>query len=1817
MKKLFVVFLLSLYFTPSFTQKEEIHFNQLTTSDGLSQNTIDHILQDKYGQMWFSTLVGVDKYDGQSFTNRVFKKALTEEITSIFEWCKEDKVIVGTTKGLYSIETLTNKIDTLSEDYKEVVKIFYNKDSTAFFLFTRKEIINYQSGKKYQVDGLIVDVARVSGDYFILASGKGIYYFYPEQKNYIGDSIFLDRKISVLHLDSAKNILYVGTQKLGIYSYEIGKLSPLLEYKIPTYGINLSPSPVSAILERENFLWVGTENSGLYLFRPGKTSKPIVCLAEGNYQPKVDISKNKIRAIYASKDSVIWVGTRAGGINIRQDQKQSFRHHFRGEYTSSDNTTIQEVKIDSLSTYDNETWGIYQLDEKTVWLATDQNGVAVVDLENNFVIAQKALPMGAEIELPPALLPKAKTVYCFRALGERIYMGTEAGIFQTKRHWRYYHPTRFLGPSISILEYDSLENRWWAGKRGGSEIYILERKFTAHDTIQFGDEETLSFIHKSVDSCIWVGTTKGLRRYRYQNENWEENKHILEGEHITCLWQSKGGGYLWLGTDSKGVYHYNLSQDRVVQHFNADNSDFPKDEIIYAIIGDRFDCVWFSTNHGVGRLNPKDTIFNFYSVNDGLQSDEFNAGAVFANEKKPFFFFGGVNGINSFRPITMISDRALPELSLLRYAYPSTEAKTESGRVEGLLKGGENSIWLPNQFKYVEITPILFDYHDLSNNQFRYKLNNGVYRYLKDGKFTFTENEIKRFLWNTNELQLEYRSSHSDWQVHPPIHIVRDWFSWVYLFWLVTIIGTFLLVRTLWINSRENERLNKIQGKINDIARLEKTHDLCDLALAHFIDNKIFGFHYVIISFVNFYKKEIGVKRVNFKDGKRIPYSKEWNEMSNYPLEGDKDILVQVANSKRTVKVVRKKVYDKEMTFGALNEQIFKQFKHHRLARLFVPITHRATLSANLHEDDLEQAKEGSLANEQGDIVMGVVEAGYRLNIFEMAIIWLKNKFGLSLKLRKERWLEKNEVRLKLYTDNFAQPYYRALLKEERKRLYGEIIEDSEQNAENHHVFIRDVLFKLAKLFNVDYANVAFRTFNSKEINILDRGIYYNFKPEDVVRGQIDHRRFNKDKIGIVRHVTEEKEPYFTGDVSKDTYYQRFFEPIQSEIGIPMLNEYDEVVGVFILSSKQKEYFNKLHVQVLKKVIHKTTEYFTIIKRYNALQKSTIPFDVFSKKQLTIYKAAAASLDEYFDSDHISIWEREPSNELSYKLTYTTKKEFSASYKSLGFTRAKINERIQDNDQNLIIRIQQKEQFAKTTRIYQLCNQEGFESMVAVIVVAEGNYEALINIFSKRKLPNKFNRYSRKFLEQIAKKTGLAVQGINLIQAIEKISKSLSQGTTKRTLQVLVDDARTFLKADLVALFPYKEKRRDILLKEGYFAGNFPKHHKQRLEKRANIANYIIKKGTQWIENRGDYEKVFFETLRLEKEEKPFEDSFWHMNSIKSVAAIRLDYNKEPLGVMFINYLAPKDFSQEETKRFINAFTNLSTTALLNEDYISTIKEETQKLNQEKRALIEEKKDVIKEKEAIKFEYDLVYEKMEQMLPRSTKASYYLILQGINHDIRNFLLKLQAGLLNITNKESLKVKLGKDNSKFLDSSLVDLDLNIRSTTNLLNLFEVQKTATKKAIDVKQVLNQVIFFFENREKSICFEREIEKDIKPLFCVKTEFSMIIYNLLNNAVQAIKTKNKNQAFKAKITIQAHFQDNQYHIKIKDNGIGIDIALKEKLFEFGITTREKGIGIGLYFVRETIEKNFLGRIKLKSEKGKGANFHIVIPNRINQLKD
>lgn len=163
----------------------------------------------------------------------------------------------------------------------------------------------------------------------------------------------------------------------------------------------------------------------------------------------------------------------------------------------------------------------------------------------------------------------------------------------------------------------------------------------------------------------------------------------------------------------------------------------------------------------------------------------------------------------------------------------------------------------------------------------------------------------------------------------------------------------------------------------------------------------------------------------------------------------------------------------------------------------------------------------------------------------------------------------------------------------------------------------------------------------------------------------------------------------------------------------------------------------------------------------------------------------------------------------------------------------------------------------------------------------------------------------------------------------------------------------------------------------------------------------------------------------------------------------------------------------------------------------------------------------------------------------------------------------------------------------------------------LSMFEKENTEIKQeSFDLVQLAKDVIksmgLQFEKARAQVYLQADVEQC--NIVADKMHITSVLYNLLDNALKYSKT---NPEIRVKLS-----SDERYcTLSVKDNGLGIDPAYKDKVFEkfFRVPTGDrhniKGYGLGLSYVAHIVRQHN-GHIHVESEAGKGSEFIIKLPS-------
>lgn len=247
------------------------------------------------------------------------------------------------------------------------------------------------------------------------------------------------------------------------------------------------------------------------------------------------------------------------------------------------------------------------------------------------------------------------------------------------------------------------------------------------------------------------------------------------------------------------------------------------------------------------------------------------------------------------------------------------------------------------------------------------------------------------------------------------------------------------------------------------------------------------------------------------------------------------------------------------------------------------------------------------------------------------------------------------------------------------------------------------------------------------------------------------------------------------------------------------------------------------------------------------------------------------------------------------------------------------------------------------------------------------------------------------------------------------------------------------------------------------------------------------------------------------------------------------------------------------------------------------------------------------ERRMIKEQKEETLEKLEELV--QMKDNFFSI---ISHDLRSpfdsilgFTEILKNEYEDLTNEE---IKL------YLDS-LYQTSRHIYSLlTNLLQYsrFQLGKIDfVQKSLKINSIIEKLVVTLEGSalKKEIAIKNSAKDDL-TVYADEDMMNSIILNLITNA---IKFTNRGGV----IEIAAKKQNGFIEISVKDNGIGMDENMLQKIFKLDNkkstpgTENELGTGIGLLIVKQFIEKQG-GKISVSSKPSEGSNFTFTVPSDI-----
>ena len=784
------------------------------------------------------------KYDTRQFLSRG-EASISDNAISFILNDHEDDFWIGTKHGLNHISQagLDEENPRFSHPWTnhaftsgiavDTLLLFGTEDSgiKAFLTTNQKPNVSPEMFRALSRKSITLIHHPFKNKLLVGTSASGLYVY--DLKAQKIQAHFLDgKRIKKVYKDSYQTI-WVNTQEFGIYKID-STFSSIRHYE-------LVPQNIKRLVddERQNIyedskrnLWIALHGGGLAHFnRQSQEFEFYRNMPNDN----TTISSDNVYCITEDQSGILWVGTGAtnGGVNKISTTNEAFqRIRLEENINSGNENVVRALLIDG---------------NKNTWAGTKAGNIYILD--QDYHIFKKF----HQIPLERGLHPGQNAYSMIQDTDGYIWIGTKGGglfvssqplknihgDYDQLRFINYVHdPSDSSSISSNIIYsiFEDSDRRIWIGSYEGGLNLVLSRKHDALQCLHFNTSNTqlssdkVRNLSEDHDKKLWIATDFGINYLDLRQLDLKHPKispHLYDPRRRNSLSYNDvihafedSNNQLWLGTSGGGVNKLlaNHKDSLVFEHINTQTGLI--NDVVYAILEDHAGGIWFSTDHGISRYNPKDSTFENFDQSNNLNTDVFNENTC-GITKDGKLWFGTNDGLLVIRPDKIERNDFSPNVVFTNFQLfnkdidikdPDSPIKQDIETLDHIdLKYFQSSFsieyaalsyFAPTKNKYAfKLEHFDHDWNEVGNQ------DKATYTNLSPGKYIF---KVRAANWN------------SDWSnktrsivitIHPP------WWktNMMYLVYLLIFVAIVEIIRRSYTRYHKLQNDLEVEKRVNDI----------------------------------------------------------------------------------------------------------------------------------------------------------------------------------------------------------------------------------------------------------------------------------------------------------------------------------------------------------------------------------------------------------------------------------------------------------------------------------------------------------------------------------------------------------------------------------------------------------------------------------------------------------------------------------------------------------------------------------------------------------------------------------------------------------------------------------------------------------------------------------------------------------------------------------------------------------------------------------------------------------------------------------------
>ena len=674
-KKLLIVILLTL---PLVVVADYL-FKTLDAREGLTSSQVNCILKDSRGYMWFGTPAGLYRFDGYTFRNFQSDSqdgsSLNDSYIVSIQEMLDGNLLIETSSGYCIYHPQTESFEremkqTFSrmgiETIPSVVYIDHHKNlwgaipNKGVVCYNQQQQLLFEFG--YTDDshgvpqGVVSSISECrDGALIVYDDGRIVCCDVMHQQHTVWETERIpslkNRKNKSLKAfaDKLDNIWLYGQGTLFMYNKNNNTWDSTIGDNLGLTGIGVDRNVNGMAGDHNGDIWIGSDQLGL--LKMNLNTHEVTPVQPRNINDSQWMTERvSIQSVYVDDTDLLWVGTEKSGIAYSGKYIYRFGSDHVGDITA-----------------------IAQDDNGIIWYGTSDKGVLNYD---GPLASLKVSAMATTSDGSLWVGSKRNGLTRIKNGSATIYSLVKDSM------------STLIDDHINALCTDKVGNLWIA-TNGGLQVYNPKMNTFSSYTRENGKLHTNNitsiFYNKDGKSNdLFIGTAEGLVILNLSSTE----KQVLTGNasniksftnnFITQVVQDSRG-LIWVGT-REGLNILNLENDSL--NYLTEKQGLCNNNVC-GIAEDKNHNMWITTSSGVSRIvvqrNHEDGSNNYglynYTTADGLQSNEFNPGAILTRQDGNVLL-GGLFGVNWVVQKANDANDALPRVMLTQLFIGEEEILT-------------------------------------------------------------------------------------------------------------------------------------------------------------------------------------------------------------------------------------------------------------------------------------------------------------------------------------------------------------------------------------------------------------------------------------------------------------------------------------------------------------------------------------------------------------------------------------------------------------------------------------------------------------------------------------------------------------------------------------------------------------------------------------------------------------------------------------------------------------------------------------------------------------------------------------------------------------------------------------------------------------------------------------------------------------------------------------------------------------------------------------------------------------------------------------